>query len=55
MLRLEDRTQVTTQLIQGAQGPVDGSRVEIHSRSADGNWHRHAVARIDVAQPAVPT
>ena len=56
MLRLEDSTQVTTQLIQGrAEGPVDGSRVEIHSRSADGNWHRHAVARIEVAQPEVPT
>ncbi len=58
MLRLEERTQVTTQLIQGAQGtegPADDIRVEIHSRSADGNWHRHAVARIEVTQPDVPT
>ena len=32
----------------------DDIRVEIHSRSADGNWYRHAVARVEVAQPEVP-
>ena len=51
MLRLEGRTQVTTQLIRSAEGSVNDIRVEIHSRSADGNWCRHAVARVEVAQP----
>ena len=51
MLRLEDRTQVTTQLIRSAEGSVNDIRVEIHSRSADGNWYRHAVARVEEAQP----
>jgi phthiocerol/phenolphthiocerol synthesis type-I polyketide synthase D len=54
MLCLEDRTQVTTQLIRGAEGSVNDIRVEIHSRSAEGNWCRHAVARVDVVQPEVP-
>lgn len=51
MLRLEGQTQVTTHLIQSA--PADGDtggadiRVEIHSRTSDGNWRRHAVARVE--------
>ena len=51
MLRLDGRTEVTTQLVRGAADSVDDIRVEIHSRSANGNWSRHAVARAGVAQP----
>ena len=51
MLRLDGRTEVTTQLVRGAADSVDDIRVEIHSRSANGNWSRHAVARVEVAQP----
>ena len=54
MLRLDDRTEVTTQLVRGAADSVDDIRVEIHSRSANGNWSRHAVARAGVAQPETP-
>lgn len=50
MLRLDDRTEVTTHLTTAD----DEIRVEIHSRTADRNWHRHAVARIDVGQPGKP-
>jgi phthiocerol/phenolphthiocerol synthesis type-I polyketide synthase D len=48
-LVLEGRLQVTTQLT-----PEDGSRsrVEIHARSAGGDWHRHAVAHIEPVRPA---
>ena len=59
MLRLDDRTEVTTQLVQSAknaESSADDIRVEIHSRSASGNWSRHAVARVGVAQPdALPS
>ena len=41
MLPLDSRTPLTTQLIRDAD---DSIRVEIHSRSAGGNWTRHAVA-----------
>jgi phthiocerol/phenolphthiocerol synthesis type-I polyketide synthase D len=51
MLPLDGRTRVTTQLIRSADNSI---RVEIHSRSATGNWSRHAVARIDVPPRAVP-
>ena len=51
MLRLDGRTEVTTQLVRSAEDSVDDIRVEIHSRSANGNWSRHAVARVEVAQP----
>lgn len=54
MLRLEDRTHVTTQLIRNADAPDSDIRVEIHSRSPEGNWRRHAVARIAVVSPEVP-
>jgi phthiocerol/phenolphthiocerol synthesis type-I polyketide synthase D len=57
MLRLDDRTEVTTQLVQSAknaESSVDDIRVEIHSRSASGNWSRHAVARVGIAQPEAP-
>ena len=47
MLALDGRTELTTQLVRGAD---DGIRVEIHSRSAGGNWCRHAVAGVDVVQ-----
>jgi phthiocerol/phenolphthiocerol synthesis type-I polyketide synthase D len=47
MLPLESHTRITTQL----SGNTDGTaRVEIHSRSGNG-WSRHAVARIEPAQP----
>jgi phthiocerol/phenolphthiocerol synthesis type-I polyketide synthase D len=52
MLPLDTRTQVTTQLTQGEGNSL---RVEIHSRSAAGNWCRHAVARIDAAPCYVPS
>ncbi len=55
MLRLDGRTEVTTQLVRGAADSVDDIRVEIHSRSANGNWSRHAVARAGVAQPETPS
>ncbi|WP_269751376.1 type I polyketide synthase [Mycolicibacterium mengxianglii] len=51
MLRLDDRTEVTTQLTKSDDGDI---RVEIHSRSADRNWIRHAVARIEIGQPEKP-
>ena len=47
MLALDGRTELTTQLVRGADGAI---RVEIHSRSGGGNWCRHAVAGVDVAQ-----
>jgi phthiocerol/phenolphthiocerol synthesis type-I polyketide synthase D len=55
MLPLGDQTQITTQLTQGTQDSADDIRVEIHSRSATGNWTRHAVARVEAAQPDAPT
>ncbi len=51
MLPLDGRTQVTTQLGRDAH---DNFRVEVHSRSAAGNWCRHAVARVDTAPRDVP-
>lgn len=52
MLRLDDSTEVTTQLTTSDDGEI---RVEIHSRTADRNWHRHAVARIEIGAPEKPT
>jgi phthiocerol/phenolphthiocerol synthesis type-I polyketide synthase D len=47
MLPLDGHTRITTQL----SGTADGTaRVEIHSRSGNG-WSRHAVAKIEPAQP----
>ncbi|MGE5695635.1 MAG: SDR family oxidoreductase [Candidatus Sericytochromatia bacterium] len=45
MLALDGRTELTTQLVRGRD---DNIRVEIHSRSAVGDWCRHAVAGVDV-------
>ncbi|WP_407686788.1 type I polyketide synthase [Mycobacterium sp. HUMS_1102779] len=45
MLALDERTTLTTQLTR----TDEGSRVEIYTRSAEGDWNRHAVARVDVA------
>ncbi|HZN83852.1 MAG TPA: type I polyketide synthase [Mycobacterium sp.] len=47
MLPLDGRTRLTTQFIRDGDG---SDRVEIHSRSIGGNWTRHAVARVDIAQ-----
>ena len=47
MLPLNDPTQLTTQLTRGEKDS-DEIRVEIHSRSANGTWIRHAVARVEV-------
>jgi phthiocerol/phenolphthiocerol synthesis type-I polyketide synthase D len=43
MLPLENHTHITTQLIRGADNDI---RVEVHSRSANANWCRHAVATV---------
>ena len=51
MLPLDSRTRVTTQLVQGADNSI---RVEIHSRSAGGNWRRHAVAGVELASQVRP-
>ncbi|MGH3265257.1 MAG: polyketide synthase dehydratase domain-containing protein, partial [Trebonia sp.] len=45
MLPLDAQTRLTTQLTRSD----DGSRVEVYSRSANGNWCRHAVARVEPA------
>jgi phthiocerol/phenolphthiocerol synthesis type-I polyketide synthase D len=50
MLALDGRIELTTQLVRDAD---DGIRVEIHSRSAEGDWRRHAVAGVDVGQREV--
>jgi len=50
MLRLDGSTPVTTQLL----GSAGEKRVEIHSRAADGNWRRHAVATVEAIAPATP-
>ena len=47
MLPIGSQTQLTTSLSRTAE---DSARVEVHSRTTDGNWHRHAVARVEVAQ-----
>ncbi|MGH9058519.1 MAG: acyltransferase domain-containing protein, partial [Acidimicrobiales bacterium] len=54
MLPVDGRTQVTTQLLRSPDDSGSGIRVEIHSRSAGGGWCRHAVARVDTAQPNGP-
>jgi phthiocerol/phenolphthiocerol synthesis type-I polyketide synthase D len=47
MLPLDSHTEITTRLIRSAD---NGIRVEVHSRSQNGGWSRHAVARIEVAK-----
>jgi phthiocerol/phenolphthiocerol synthesis type-I polyketide synthase D len=49
MLLLDASTRVTTQLIRNADDEI---RIEVHSRSGGGNWCRHAVARVEAAQPS---
>ncbi|MGV0625812.1 type I polyketide synthase [Mycolicibacter minnesotensis] len=53
MLRVEDRTEVTTRLVHDGEG-TDELRVEIHSRVPGGSWLRHAVARVAAATPSSP-
>lgn len=53
MLRVDDRTEVTTRLLHDSDGS-DELRVEIHSRAPGGSWSRHAVARVAPAQSATP-
>jgi phthiocerol/phenolphthiocerol synthesis type-I polyketide synthase D len=55
MLPLDSHTQLTTQLIRHPDNVDSDSRVEIYSRSARGDWRRHAVARVDVATGDGPT
>jgi phthiocerol/phenolphthiocerol synthesis type-I polyketide synthase D len=50
MLVLDRHTRITTQLTRRAD---DDIRVEVYSRSAQGDWRRHAVARIEPASDAV--
>ncbi|WP_345000658.1 type I polyketide synthase, partial [Tsukamurella soli] len=50
MLPLAAATHLATRLTDDA----DGARIEIHSRSADGVWTRHAVARVAGADDATP-
>ncbi|MGE5695636.1 MAG: type I polyketide synthase [Candidatus Sericytochromatia bacterium] len=52
MLPIGSQTQLTTVLNRNADSSV---RVEVYSRSTGGNWCRHAVARVDVAQGDVDT
>jgi phthiocerol/phenolphthiocerol synthesis type-I polyketide synthase D len=47
MLALDGRTELTTQLIRDAHDKI---HVEIYSRSAGGDWCRHAVAGVDVME-----
>ncbi|MBO0882775.1 MAG: polyketide synthase dehydratase domain-containing protein, partial [Mycobacterium sp.] len=52
MLPLEHHTPITTQLTRCADKTI---RVEVHSRLANGDWCRHAVARVDTsADDVVP-
>lgn len=51
MLRVDERTEVTTHLLHNADGSEE-LRIEIHSRPAGGSWSRHAVARATTSQPA---
>ena len=44
MLPLDSHTRITTQFNRGADGTA---RIEIHSRSANNSWRRHAVAKVD--------
>jgi phthiocerol/phenolphthiocerol synthesis type-I polyketide synthase D len=46
----DHQTRVTTQLAQSE----DGIRIEIHARSACGNWRRYAVASIGLAHGQAP-
>ncbi|CQD10500.1 phenolpthiocerol synthesis type-I polyketide synthase PpsD [Mycobacterium lentiflavum] len=51
MLTLNDHTQLTTQLMRGADDKI---RIEIYSRSAGNDWTRHATARAEVRTPETP-
>ena len=48
MLTLEPHTPLTTQLSRGADGKT---RIDIYSRSAVGEWLRHATAKAEVGAP----
>jgi phthiocerol/phenolphthiocerol synthesis type-I polyketide synthase D len=50
MLPLESHTRITTQLIRRPHNTI---RVEVHSRSANGDWCRHAVAQVDTSSDGV--
>lgn len=50
MLTLEGHTQLTTQLTRGADDKI---RIEVHSRSREGGWCRHAVAKVEETPPGV--
>ncbi|MFM8599374.1 MAG: type I polyketide synthase [Mycobacterium sp.] len=49
MLPLSELTPITTQL---SAGTGDAPRVEVHSRTDNGIWLRHAVARVEEVDPA---
>ncbi|OOK83193.1 phthiocerol synthesis polyketide synthase type I PpsD domain protein [Mycobacterium kansasii] len=48
MLPLDNHTQLTTQLIRNGDSQI---RVEIYSRSPNGDFRRHATARVEQAAP----
>ncbi len=51
MLPLDSHTRITTQLSRHSDNDI---RVEVYSRSANGGWCRHAVARIETLPPGAP-
>ena len=51
MLPIDGHTQITTQLHHGPDGIAS---VEVCSRSVNGNWRRHAVARVAERQTDTP-
>ena len=55
MLRLDGQTHVTATPHATGDDAGGDDRVEIHSRSADGNWRRHAVATVRAVTAAAPT
>ncbi|MCV7409094.1 polyketide synthase [Mycobacterium florentinum] len=52
MLTLNDHTQLTTQLMRGADDKI---RIEIYSRSAGNDWTRHATAKAELRTPETPS
>nr|WP_276075789.1 polyketide synthase dehydratase domain-containing protein [Mycobacterium szulgai] len=51
MLTLGGHTQLTTQLIRNGDAKI---RIEIYSRSASGDWTRHAVAKAEPNTDSAP-
>ncbi|HEU4360009.1 MAG TPA: SDR family NAD(P)-dependent oxidoreductase, partial [Mycobacterium sp.] len=51
-LVLDRQLQVTTQLGQAVNQPGAAGHVEIHARTAGGDWIRYAVAHLEAAQDA---